>query len=59
LIFQKAIIRLGQRTRGRYATDPRYPDKLISYIERYNLNQYDNQVLDDNYVGNENRWWKN
>jgi flagellum-specific peptidoglycan hydrolase FlgJ len=37
----------GLRTAG-YATDPRYPDKLISYIERYKLNQYDKQVLDDN-----------
>lgn len=42
----------GLRTAG-YATDPRYPDKLISYIERYKLNQYDTQVLDDNYVANE------
>lgn len=24
-----------------YATDPKYPQKLISLIERYNLNQYD------------------
>ena len=38
----------GLRTAG-YATDPKYPNKLISYIERYNLNQYDDQVL-----GNEN-----
>ncbi|RTY68919.1 LysM peptidoglycan-binding domain-containing protein [Flavobacterium sp. GSP27] len=36
-----------------YATDPKYPDKLISYIERYNLHEYDNQVLDINYVSNE------
>ncbi|MFV8466861.1 glucosaminidase domain-containing protein [Flavobacterium sp. LB1P62] len=42
----------GLRTAG-YATDPRYPDKLISYIERYNLHQYDSQVLDVNYVSNE------
>jgi len=28
-----------------YATDPKYPDKLISYIERYHLDQYDNVVL--------------
>lgn len=33
-----------------YATDPKYPDKLISYIERYNLHQYDNQVLGKDYV---------
>ena len=25
-----------------YATDPKYPSKLISLIERYNLNEYDN-----------------
>jgi flagellum-specific peptidoglycan hydrolase FlgJ len=28
-----------------YATDPKYPDKLISLIERYQLNQYDAEVL--------------
>lgn len=28
-----------------YATDPRYPEKLVSYIETYNLGQYDNKVL--------------
>lgn len=33
-----------------YATDPNYPQKLISYIERYNLNQYDNMVLGRDYV---------
>ncbi len=44
----------GLRAAG-YATDPKYPDKLISYIERYNLHQYDNQVLDINYVSNENQ----
>ncbi|MFE3847950.1 glucosaminidase domain-containing protein [Flavobacterium sp. LB3P45] len=38
----------GLRIAG-YATDSKYPNKLISYIERYNLNQYDDQVL-----GNEN-----
>ena len=27
-----------------YATDPKYPDKLIGIIERYNLKQYDTQV---------------
>ncbi|MFM2369459.1 MAG: hypothetical protein RL619_1765 [Bacteroidota bacterium] len=42
----------GLRTAG-YATDPKYPDKLISYIERYNLHQYDNQILDLDYVSNE------
>ena len=33
-----------------YATDPKYPDKLISYIERYNLHQYDAEVLGTNYT---------
>ena len=28
-----------------YATDPKYPDKLIAIIERYNLDAYDNEVL--------------
>lgn len=28
-----------------YATDPKYPDKLISLIERYELYQYDEEVL--------------
>jgi len=27
-----------------YATDPKYPAKLIGIIERYNLNQYDEEV---------------
>jgi flagellum-specific peptidoglycan hydrolase FlgJ len=39
----------GLRAAG-YATDPKYPEKLISYIERYNLHQYDAQVLGRNYV---------
>lgn len=34
----------GLRKAG-YATDPRYPDKLIGIIERYNLQNYDSQVL--------------
>ena len=33
-----------------YATDPKYPDKLISYIERYHLDQYDNLVLGKDFV---------
>ena len=33
-----------------YATDPKYPNKLISLIERYNLTQYDAQVLGKNYI---------
>ena len=28
-----------------YATDPKYPEKLIGLIERYQLQQYDSQVL--------------
>ncbi|TDW44277.1 flagellum-specific peptidoglycan hydrolase FlgJ [Flavobacterium sp. 270] len=39
----------GLRAAG-YATDPNYPDKLISYIERYNLHQYDCQVTGKTYV---------
>src|SRR5690606_8696019 len=34
----------GLRKAG-YATDPKYPDKLISLIERYELHQYDSEVL--------------
>lgn len=34
----------GLREAG-YATDPRYPEKLISYIETYNLDDYDDKVL--------------
>lgn len=34
----------GLRKAG-YATDPKYADKLISIIERYELHQYDKQVL--------------
>ncbi|MCI9843463.1 glucosaminidase domain-containing protein [Flavobacterium pectinovorum] len=39
----------GLRACG-YATDPNYPDKLISYIERYNLHQYDCQVTGKTYT---------
>ena len=38
-----------------YATDPKYPDKLISYIQRYKLDQYDNQVLGADYVSKPNQ----
>lgn len=38
----------GLRAAG-YATDPNYPDKLINYIERYNLHQYDCQVTGKSY----------
>ncbi|PWA06236.1 hemagglutinin [Flavobacterium psychrotolerans] len=33
-----------------YASDPKYPDKLIGIIERYQLNQYDSEVLGTEYV---------
>jgi hypothetical protein len=34
----------GLREAG-YATDPKYPEKLINYIELYNLQEYDTKVL--------------
>jgi len=34
----------GLRKAG-YATDPKYPDKLIGIIERYDLTKYDNETL--------------
>lgn len=34
----------GLRAAG-YATDPQYPQKLINYIEKYELRQFDLQVL--------------
>ncbi|WP_040757050.1 glucosaminidase domain-containing protein [Winogradskyella psychrotolerans] len=34
----------GLRAAG-YATDRKYPEKLISLIERYNLDKYDDEVL--------------
>lgn len=33
-----------------YATDPKYPDKLIGLIERYELAKYDAEVLGGKYV---------
>ncbi|MFD2292161.1 glucosaminidase domain-containing protein [Mariniflexile gromovii] len=33
-----------------YATDRKYPEKLISLIERYRLHKYDEEVLGDVYV---------
>ena len=36
----------GLRKAG-YATDPKYPDKLISIVERYQLDAYDQEVLQD------------
>lgn len=44
----------GLRAAG-YATDPKYPDKLISYIQRYKLDQYDNEVLGVDYVSKPSR----
>lgn len=35
---------IGLKKAG-YATDPKYPDKLIGLIERYHLQQYDAEVL--------------
>jgi flagellum-specific peptidoglycan hydrolase FlgJ len=35
-----------------YATDKKYPDKLISLIERYDLSKYDKMVLGDSYTPN-------
>jgi len=32
-----------------YATDPKYPEKLIGIIERYHLDQYDAEVLGKDY----------
>ncbi|WP_308443143.1 glucosaminidase domain-containing protein [Flavobacterium sp. UMI-01] len=39
----------GLRAAG-YATDPQYPNKLIAYIETYELAQYDAQVLGKKYT---------
>ncbi len=38
----------GLRTAG-YATDKKYPNKLISLIEKYELYYFDNLVLGENY----------
>ncbi|UKM64805.2 glucosaminidase domain-containing protein [Flavobacteriaceae bacterium GSB9] len=38
----------GLRAAG-YATDRRYPEKLISLIERYNLYEYDKAIMGDSY----------
>ncbi|WOD44108.1 glucosaminidase domain-containing protein [Hwangdonia lutea] len=42
----------GLRAAG-YATDKKYPQKLISLIERYKLYEYDKEVLGDRYVKHE------
>jgi flagellum-specific peptidoglycan hydrolase FlgJ len=44
----------GLRLAG-YATDPNYPDKLISYIERYELYQYDSLVLGKKFTLNKKK----
>jgi flagellum-specific peptidoglycan hydrolase FlgJ len=44
----------GLRLAG-YATDPKYPEKLISYIEMYELYQYDSQVLGKKFTLNKKK----
>ena len=39
----------GLRAAG-YATDPKYPEKLIGLIERYELHKYDEEVLGGSYT---------
>lgn len=39
----------GLRAAG-YATDPKYPEKLIGLIERFDLAKYDAEVLNKDYV---------
>jgi len=39
----------GLRSAG-YATDPKYPEKLIGLIERYELAKYDAEVLGNNFT---------
>ncbi|HEX8562535.1 MAG TPA: glucosaminidase domain-containing protein [Flavobacterium sp.] len=43
----------GLRAAG-YATDPKYPEKLIGLIERYKLDRYDAEVLGKDYVPSAN-----
>ena len=40
---------IGLKKAG-YATDPKYPEKLIGIIERYQLNKYDSEVLGTEYI---------
>lgn len=42
----------GLRKAG-YATDPRYPEKLIGIIERYNLQEFDREVLGTRITSNQ------
>ncbi|WP_033961029.1 glucosaminidase domain-containing protein [Psychroserpens jangbogonensis] len=44
----------GLRSAG-YATDRKYPEKLISLIERYQLDQYDDEVLGRKKVTQKNK----
>lgn len=44
----------GLKSAG-YATDPKYPAKLISIIERYELFQYDNEILNRENVKKQDR----
>ena len=44
----------GLRLAG-YATDPNYPEKLIANIERYELYQYDSQVLGKKFTLNKKK----
>ncbi len=41
--------------RAGYATDPKYPQKLISLINRYQLNQYDSLKINKKPVGLKNK----
>ena len=47
---------LGLKRAG-YATDPKYPQKLIGIIERYQLHKYDRETLGmgEDVVGSDNR----
>ncbi|KAB1156597.1 glucosaminidase domain-containing protein [Flavobacterium luteum] len=40
---------IGLKKAG-YATDPKYPEKLIGIIERYQLSKYDSEVLGTEYI---------
>ncbi len=46
-----------------YATDPKYPDKLISIIERYRLDRYDAEVMGNkvdlaDYASNDDSYYE-
>lgn len=40
---------IGLKTAG-YATNPKYADLLISLVERYNLNRFDQSEVEDNQI---------